>query len=217
MSSINVACFARVSKRTQEVDRQVFDLAGAASRMSWEVVATFTEKVSGSTKNLKRPELQKLLELARSGVIDKVLVTEVSRLGRRTSEVLQIIEELTDLGVSIYVHGYGLETLTGDGKRNPIAQLMFTMLAEFARLEKEMLVERINSGLDEARRKGKHIGRAAGSVKSLDQLLKDHADVVRQLRAGKSIRDVAAITGKSEGTVKKVKKALVGPTSTTSE
>lgn len=73
------------------------------------------------------------MTLASERKIQKVLVTEVSRLGRRTSEVLQAIETLTDLGVSVYVHTYSLETLTPKGKRNPTASLLFTLLAEFAR------------------------------------------------------------------------------------
>ena len=78
-------------------------------------------------------------------------MSEVSRLGRSTVEVLQIVEELTQLGISIYVQNFGIETLK-NGKRNPVAQFMFTLLAEFTRLERETLRERILSGMDEARR-----------------------------------------------------------------
>ena len=103
---------------------------------------------------------------------------------------------------------YNLETQKPDGSRNPMAQFLFTLLAEFARMEKELLVERIHSGLDHARGQGKHLGRPSGSTKDAAQLLTDHADIVRQLRQAKSIRDVAKITGKAEGTVKKVRRLL---------
>lgn len=208
MSSTTVVIFTRVSKQSQDYSRQVADLQAYADRQQYQVLTILKEKISGSTKNAARPELHKLLELCLSGQVDKVLVAEVSRLGRRTSEVLQVVEQLSDLGISIYVQNYALETLRPDGKRNPTAQFMFTMLAEFARLEKETLVERIHSGIEQARREGKHVGRAAGSVKKEAQLLTDHADIVRQLKAGHSIRHVAKICQKAEGTVKKVKKVL---------
>ena len=93
--------------------------------------------------------------------------SEVSRLGRSTVEVLQIVEELTQLGSSSYVQNFGLETLK-NGKRNPVAQFMFTLLAEFARLERE----RILSGMDEARRQGIRIGRPAGTTENKADFLK---------------------------------------------
>ena len=111
------------------------------------------------------------------------MVSEVSRLGRSTVEVLQIVEELTQLGVSIYVQNFGIETLK-NGKRNPVAQFMFTLLAEFARLERETLRERILSGMDEARRQGVTIGRPVGATEDKAVFLKKYAAVARQLRAG---------------------------------
>lgn len=204
---VAVAIFSRVSTKAQATDRQISELSEYAAGQRYQVVATLTETISGSTKNEKRPVLQQLLALAMGGQLDKVLVSEVSRLGRSTVEVLKVLEQLKELGVSVFVLNYRLETITA-GKPNPLTQFMLTMLADLARMEKETLKERINSGIEEAQRKGKHCGRAAGTVKSTEQLLKDHADIVRQLRAGKSIRDVAAITAKAEGTVKKVKKAL---------
>ena len=150
--------FVRVSKKEQDYQRQVEDLRAVAQSQSVQVVAEISEKISGVRTNQERDGIQKLLLLSRQGVIQKVLVCEVSRLGRSTVEVLQIIDELTQLGVSIYpgrraVQNFGIETLN-NGKRNPVAQFMFTLLAEFARLERETLRERILSGMDEARRQG---------------------------------------------------------------
>ena len=125
-----VVIFVRVSKKEQDYQRQV--------------VAEIAEKISGAKRNQDREGIQQLLELSRQGAIQKVLVSEVSRLGRSTVEVLQIVEELTQLGISIYVQNFGIETLK-NGKRNPVAQFMFTLLAEFARLERETLRERILS------------------------------------------------------------------------
>ena len=137
-----------------------------AKSQSVQVVAEISEKISGIRTNQERDGIQELLLLSRQGTIQKVLVCEVSRLGRSTVEVLQVVDELTDLGVSIYpgrraVQNFGrcavaIETLK-NGKRNPVAQFLFTLLAEFARLERETLRERILSGMDESERRSDSI------------------------------------------------------------
>jgi DNA invertase Pin-like site-specific DNA recombinase len=202
------AIFVRVSKQSQDYERQIHDLTAYAERQGYKVVKTIAEKVSGAKSNDERHGITALLSLARSGGIQKVLVTEVSRLGRRTSEVLKVLEELSDCGVSVYAQNYNLETLTPDGKRNPIASLLFTLLAEFSRLERETLVERINSGLAEARRKGKTLGRPTGTTKDDEQFLKENAPVVRLLKQDFSYRQVAKLAGVSVNTVRKVKSFL---------
>jgi DNA invertase Pin-like site-specific DNA recombinase len=205
----NVAIFARVSKKSQVTDRQVSELKAYAKRQSYQIVAAFTETISGSTKNERRPMLQNLLELALTGKIQKVLVSEVSRLGRRTSEVLQVLEQLERARVSVFVLNYSLETIKPDGSRNPMAQFLFTLLAEFARMEKELLVERINSGLEEAKRQGKKLGRPAGTTTEDQDLIKKYPAVVRNLGKGLSIRQVSKLCDVADNTVQKVKKALI--------
>lgn len=111
-------------------------LHAVAQSQAVQVVAEISEKISGAKRNQDREGIQQLLVLSRRGAIQEVLVSEVSRLGRSTVEVLHIVEELTQLGISIYVQNFGIETLK-NGKRNPVAQFMFTLLAEFARLKRE--------------------------------------------------------------------------------
>ena len=85
---------------------------------------------------------------------------------------------------------------------------MFSLLAELARNERETLIDRINSGLDKARRDGKTLGRPQGSTLDRTDLLSKHKDVVKQLRAGQSIRNTAKITGKGASTVQRVRAAI---------
>jgi DNA invertase Pin-like site-specific DNA recombinase len=205
---IPVAIFVRVSKQAQDYERQIADLKHCAERQVYSIVTTIAEKISGIKRNDERRGVVELLALVTSGRIKKVLVTEVSRLGRRTSDVLAIIEELTEHGVSVYLHNYNLETLTPQGKRNPVASLLCTLLTEFFRLEKETLIERIHSGLDNARRKGKTLGRPHGTTKEDAALVKEYSAVVRCLKQDFPLKQTAKPAGVSVNTVRKVKKAI---------
>lgn len=204
---IPVAILVRVSTAKQETERQIAELEAVAAAKGWRVIETIREHgVSGSAKT--RPGLDRALDLARSGTIRKVLVHEVSRIARRNSIAHAFLDALDDIGASLYWHSQGIETRLENGKRNPAAGIMFSLMAEMARAEKETLIERINSGLAEARRRGKTLGRPVGTTIAPADLLAKHADVVRLLRAGQSIRHAAAISGKSKGTVENVKRAM---------
>lgn len=115
---------------------------------------------------------------------------------------------MEELKVSLYWHQQGIETLLPNGKRNPAAGIMFALLAEMARAERETLSERIKSGLAEARRKGHRLGRPAGTTTTIKELLSKHSDIVRKLKEGHSVRNTAKITGKGGSTVQRVKAAL---------
>ncbi len=176
--------------------------------MGYKVVDSINEKVSGSKTNEERQGIVDLLKLAKDGAIKKVLVAEVSRLGRNTTEVLKVVDALKESGVSTFIMNHQIETLNADGKANSMSQMFLTLLSEFARMEKETLIERINSGLDEARRKGVKLGRREGTTKNNDALLAEYKTVVAQIHKGQSVRNAAKICGVSTATVQKVKKAM---------
>lgn len=203
-----VAILVRVSTSRQETDRQISDLTDYAARKAYNVVEICRETVSGRAEESERQGLARALEMARSGTVRKVLVHEISRLARKSSIVHRFVETLEECGVSLYWHQQGFETLLPNGKRNPSAAIMLAILAETARSEIETLVERIKSGLAEARRKGKVLGRPKGSRVQPATFLEGHRDIVRQLRAGQSIRNCAKITSKGISTVQRVKLAL---------
>src|SRR5690606_4493977 len=114
-----VAIFGRVStKDRQDFKRQVVDMTKVAERNNYKVDSIITEKISGAKSNEERLGVQKLLKGAKNGTFQKVLVTEVSRLGRNTLETLKLVEELHKCGVSIYLHDLGTETLNSDGEMN---------------------------------------------------------------------------------------------------
>ena len=206
---IAVAILARVSTDKQANARQIHELRQAAAENGWTVVEVIeTTGLSGNAKDGDRHDLDRIRALATDRSIRKVLVHEVSRIARRNSTAHKFLEELEALGVSLYWHAQRIETLLPDGKRNPAASIMFSLLAEMARNERETLVDRINSGLARARREGKTLGRPKGSSLKRADFLANHRDVVKQLRAGQSIRNTAAITGKGVSTVQRVKAQL---------
>ena len=207
-AKLPVAILVRVSTLKQENDRQISELQAYAASKGFEVVEVCEEKVSGNADEIDRHGLHRAEELARAGTIKKVLVHEVSRLARRNSIAHGFIETLETLGVSLYWHQQGIETLLPNGKRNPAAGIMFALLAEMARAERETLSERIRSGLEEARRKGRKLGRPEGSTASTKELLSKHADIVRKLKEGHSVRNTAKITAKGSSTVQRVKAAM---------
>lgn len=205
---VPVAIMVRVSTGKQETDRQIYELTEVADAYRWEVVEVIEETISGAAADNERSGIERVMELARLGRIKKVLVHEVSRIARRNSTSHLFLEELELLGVSIYWHAQRIETLLPSGKRNPAASIMFSLLAEMARSERETLVDRITSGIAAAKRKGIHCGRPSGSKLSRDEFLSKHRDVQRHLRGGHSVRHAAKITGKGISTVQRVKAAM---------
>ncbi|MBF9239482.1 recombinase family protein [Hymenobacter sp. BT683] len=204
-----VALFARVSKEAQDFGRQLLDTQRHADRSGYEVVATIAEKLSGSRRSrAKRPDLDQLLHLAKSGRIRMVLVTELSRLGRRARETRAVVEELADLGVSVFALNIQLGYLLPDGKVNPMARLVMTVLMEVDEMETERMGHRIKSGQAAAFAAGAQKGRPAGSTKSSAQTISKYPKVVEHLQKRLSVRDVAKLANCSTNTVQKVKTAL---------
>lgn len=111
--------FARVSTNVQDYDRQVNELTVLAKSNGWSVEAVFAEKISGAKANTERTELLNMISYVESNHINKVLVTELSRLGRDTLQVLEVIQMLNEKGISLYIQNYNIETLTKDGKVMP--------------------------------------------------------------------------------------------------
>jgi DNA invertase Pin-like site-specific DNA recombinase len=205
--------FARTSKKSQNIERQISDLIEIAEKEDYEIVKVIKEKVSGSTKNEKRKGIGELLSFVETNRVDIVLTTEVSRLGRSPFETHKIVQTLTDKSIPIYFHSYRITTLINDEKgvlkRNPLAMILFHILSEFAFLEKEVLIERINSGLDEAKRRGVILGRKVGSVEDKNDYLKRYSKLIPDIKAGISLNKCMKIHDVSKNTVIKLKRILV--------
>ena len=207
---VPVAILVRISTSKQETERQRHELTEYAKAKDYAVVEVCQETISGDSDGDQRQGLLRVQELAAAGKIRKVLVHEISRVARRNSVAHHFVETLESCGVSLYWHAQSLETLLPNGKRNPAAGIMLALLAEMARAELETLRARIMSGLAEARRRGKTLGRPLGTTVPRAEFLQKHRDIIRLLNAGQSVRNTAKIAGKGVSTVQRVKAAVTG-------
>lgn len=209
---MDVVLLCRVSTAGQDYSRQVDELSDFCSKMGWNVRRIFTAKVSGAKKIEERSELTEMLDYIRGNSIDKVCVLEISRLGRNTLEALKVIRLLNDNGVCLYIKNYNLETLGADGKPNPIASMICTILLEVAQMERLTIMERMTSGRDryiaKCRAEGIKMGRPGTYRKSDERMRTQYTKELGLLKKGISLRNISAITGTSVGTIRKLYKYL---------
>ena len=203
--------YARVSSANdrQNTQRQVEDLTRFACQNEYDLVGTYQEHVSGAAKNENRLVLMECLDYCVSHKVDFLLLSELSRLGRSTLQVLKSLEILHEAGVSVYIQNLGIYTLQSDGSVNPIASIMVTVLAEMATIERSNIAYRLNSGRANYIANGGKLGRKAGSIKSMDKKKEEYKEVISLLKRGYSVRNVAKLSGISASTVQRVKKDFV--------
>jgi DNA invertase Pin-like site-specific DNA recombinase len=207
-----VVILARVSTDKQEYQRQIAELTEHCRKMDWEVVRIFTNKVSGAKSNEDRTEIQELIEFVKTNQIQRVVCLEISRMGRNTLEALKVIQLLNEHKVSLYVKNYNLETLDSEGKVNPVASLICTILLEVASMERLTIKERMESGrrqyIEKCRREGIKMGRPSTYRKSDDEYRKQYQREISLIRKGLSLANISAITGTSINTIRKIKEVL---------
>lgn len=200
-----VCIYARVSTQSQDYQRQLSELREYATRMNYEIVKEFSEKISGAKAIAERQALTELLDYAAANRIDKVLVYECSRISRRAIDFLQVIEQLTQMKVSVYILQNGLETLMADGSVNPIAQLVLGIIGQFNSMERSLIRSRMSSGYQHFRSNGGKVGRKEGYKKSNEQMKEQYSKELSLLKKGLSLRNIQAITGTSVNTLRKLK------------
>ncbi|CDD52419.1 putative uncharacterized protein [Bacteroides sp. CAG:875] len=200
--------FARVSTNVQEYDRQIYELTTLAKSNGWSVEAVFAEKISGAKSNKERTELLNMVSYVEANHINKVLVTELSRLGRDTLQVLEVIQMLNEKGISLYIQNYNIETLTKDGKVNAMSQFLITILAEVARMERKTIRERVESGYRNYRANGGKVGRKIGYKKAEETIREQYTEEIKLLKKGYSLRNISKITGTSINTIRKCKSLI---------
>ena len=203
--------YARVSSQTdrQDTARQVADLKRFALSQEMEIVKTFEEHISGAKKLEEREVLTQCLEYCKNNSVNYLLISELSRLGRSTLQVLRSLEILHEVKVCVYIQNIGLYSLQPNGEVNPVASIMITILAEMSNIERSNIQYRLNSGRQQYINRGGKLGRRKGSVKTIEQKKEEYKEVISLLKRGYSIRNVARLTGFSIQTVQTVKNQFV--------
>ncbi|MBQ2291565.1 MAG: recombinase family protein [Paludibacteraceae bacterium] len=200
--------YARVSSTTdrQTTDRQVADLMTYAAANQMQVVKIFEEKISGAKENKDRQILQQALEYCRQENVDYVLSNELSRIGRNTFNVLETIKFLIDNNINLYLQKEKFTLLQDNGKPSPFAAVMLATLSTCAELERENISFRLQSGRKQYIEKGGKLGRKEGTCKTTEQKKEEYSEVLRLLRKGISVRNVAKLSNVGISTVQRLKK-----------
>jgi DNA invertase Pin-like site-specific DNA recombinase len=209
-----VVLFCRVSSTNdrQNYERQINDLTQLACSLNYQIEAVFAEKVSGATKNQERLELMRMVDFVKQNDIDKIFVTELSRLGRDPLQILQTLAILNEHRISLYIQTYNIETLTPEKEINPMSQFLITILAEIARMERRTIENRLSSGYKNYRVKGGVVGRKTGFRKDHDKMKEEYCEEIKLLKKGYSFTHINKICNTNKNTLTKLKKLYVDGT-----
>ena len=164
-----VCIYARVSTEKQSTDRQVEQLSQIAKNHNWEVVKTYIDVCSGAKTS--RPNFDLMMKDAFAREFETVMCMELSRIGRNTKHLLETVEKLSDKRIDLYIHNQQIDTSSPTGK------LFFTVASAFANFERDLIRERVICGLENAKKKGKVLGRRTNLTEEvrikIQQLRKD--------------------------------------------
>ena len=190
------ALYCRISTADQSCTRQERDLTAFAARAGYEVISVFKE--TGSGAKLDRAERKEVMALAQRREIDAVLVTELSRWGRSTLDLLHTLQQLETWRVSVIaMNGLAFDLSTPHGR------MMATIIAGIAEFERELIQERIRSGIAAAKARGKRLGRQPGERPKSDRFA---PKVLTLIAEGQSYRRIARELGLSKNTVAEIVK-----------
>jgi DNA invertase Pin-like site-specific DNA recombinase len=176
----------------QNPEVQELPLRQLAEQRGWSVVRVYADRASGAKEN--RPGLKHLLADARRGAFHVVLVWRFDRFARSVEQLVSALAEFRSLKVDFVSHQESLDTSTAMGKA------MFTVIAAMAELERSVIRERVQAGLDYARKNGTKSGRAIGRPKAIF----NRAAVIELRESGLSFRQIAGKFGVSEKTVRRI-------------
>jgi DNA invertase Pin-like site-specific DNA recombinase len=177
--------YARVSTSDQHPENQLLDLRRYARERGWTVESEYVDKgVSGSRE--RRPALDRLMEAARKRKVDVVLVWRFDRFARSVRHLVLALEELNALGVAFVSYQENIDTAT------PMGKAMFTIISAMAELERNVLIERVKSGMARARKDGKHVGRPRMGDADVERMLElkreglSQREIARRLRVSRA-------------------------------
>ena len=184
-----IATYARVSTDKQAVEMQLAELKDYRKKREWGIYKEYIDQ-GYSGGNIKRPAFAQMMEAARKRKFDVLLVWKLDRLGRSLKDLIDTLDELGALGIDFVSYENQLDTSTPTGK------LVFHVIGAVAEFEKDIIRERVKAGLENAKRKGKRLGRPPVPDGVLEK-----AKALR--KEGLSFRKIGKRLGVDEGTVRK--------------
>ncbi|MGM1056308.1 MAG: recombinase family protein [Bacteroidota bacterium] len=168
----------------------------------------FDKGVSGKVPFNEREKGNQLSELIKEGKVQELVVEELSRLGRNTIDVISTLHWLEERGVNVVVRGMGNLQSQVNGKKNPIWNLITSVMSSLYELEREQILERTEMGRKMYVINGGKLGRKVGSNENIQTFLSKpkSKQIISLLEKGKSVRDISGRLGVSPKTVVKVRK-----------
>ncbi len=186
-----VALYARVSTRQhgQNPETQLIPLRDFAKARGFAIATEYVD-VGWSGSKERRPQLDRMMMAARRHHFTAVLVWRFDRFARSTKHLLTALSEFQSLGIDF------ISTTESIDSSTPVGQMVFTILAAVAQMERELIRERVQAGVDRARREGKKLGRPTVDV--------DREQIRRRIGCGESISSIARSTGIARSTVRAI-------------
>lgn len=189
----------------QDVTRQSEELRSNYGG-TYQIVKEFSYYKSGTKNDAVNDEI---LEYAINNDIKHIIASETSRISRKISSFALFLEKCNTNKINIIIDNYKLHTLLENGQVNGMVQTMLSIASTFAQAELRLIKSRLDSGRAKYIKDGGKLGRKKGSGKDVKKLLTEHADVVKFVRQNQSVRNIMTLTGKSSGTVQKIKKLVL--------
>ena len=160
-----VVIYGRVSTSDQTTDNQIYKLKEIIEINGWDQVDFYVDEgISGTKGRDKRPEFNRLIKDMTRRKFQKVMVWDVSRLGRSLTHLVEFLNEVHSVGCDLYIHQSGLDTQTPSGK------MMFQMIGIFSEFERSMISQRVKTGLQRVRKSGKKLGRPSTSPEVIERI-----------------------------------------------
>jgi DNA invertase Pin-like site-specific DNA recombinase len=171
----------------------------------------FDKGVSGKIPFSERDKGRELTQLVQNGEVDEVVVEELSRLGRNTIDTLTTLKFFEENGVNVVVKSMGNLQSMVNGKKNPIWNLITSVMSSLYELERENILERTEMGRKMYVMNGGKLGRKIGTTESRNDFLKKDRTqkIISLLEKGKSVRDISSRLGVSPKTIVKVRKYVL--------
>jgi DNA invertase Pin-like site-specific DNA recombinase len=188
MSKIRCAIYARVSTNDQTTENQLIALRDLADKNGHQIVAEYIDQGVSGVSKIKDSRTKMLLD-AKAGKFSVLYVVSIDRLSRSTKDLLDLVEQLNALGITLIFQREGIDT------KSAMGQFFLTVLSSIAQLERETMISRINAGLARAKSQGKKLGRPS----KINQSLINAVTLLYQKQV--SVRDIAKTCTVGIGTV----------------